>query len=68
MTETIKNRIEKIANGVVFTADEFEATAKSPTTVSRVLNDFVVQGYLRKLSKGRFYKPQISKKNIIQYE
>jgi hypothetical protein len=61
MINTIKNRIEKIEPGIVFTASEFEATAKSPTTVSKILNDFVAQGYLRKLSKGRFYKPQIGK-------
>ncbi|GHU80321.1 hypothetical protein FACS1894145_6520 [Bacteroidia bacterium] len=61
MTETIKNKIEKIEPGVVFTASDFDVTVKSPTTVSRILNDFVTQGYLRKLSKGRFYKPQISK-------
>jgi hypothetical protein len=61
MIDTIKNRLEKIGDGVVFTANEFEITVKSPTAVSRILNDFVVQGYLRKLSKGRFYKPQIGK-------
>jgi hypothetical protein len=61
MIDAIKNRIEKIEDGVVFTANEFEVTVKSPTTVSRILNDFVAQGYLCKLSKGRFYKPQTSK-------
>jgi hypothetical protein len=61
MTKSIKNTIEKIETGVIFTASEFEATVKSPTTVSRTLNDFVAQGCLRKLSKGRFYKPQMSK-------
>jgi hypothetical protein len=45
----------------VFTADEFEETAKSPTTVSRILNEFVAEGFLRKLSKGRFYKPKTGK-------
>jgi Fe2+ or Zn2+ uptake regulation protein len=61
MIDIIKNRLEKIEVGVVFTAAEFELTAKSPTTVSRTLNAFVEQGYLRKLSKGRFYKPKIGK-------
>lgn len=61
MTNAIKNIIEKLEAGYVFTADEFEETAKSPTTVSRILNEFVEEGVLRKLSKGRFYKPKIGK-------
>jgi DNA-binding transcriptional regulator YhcF (GntR family) len=58
MTDLLKNKIEKLEAGYVFTADEFEETAKSPTTVSKTLNEFVAEGFLRKLSKGRFYKPK----------
>jgi hypothetical protein len=61
MTDSIKNKIEKLEAGYIFTADEFEETAKSPTTVSKILNGFVGEGVLRKLSKGRFYKPKIGK-------
>jgi hypothetical protein len=61
MTDTIKNKIEKLDAGYVFTADEFEETLKSPTYVSSILNGFVEEGFLRKLSKGRFYKPKIGK-------
>jgi hypothetical protein len=41
MIDTIKNKIEKLELGVVFTADEFELTVKSPTSVSRTLNAFL---------------------------
>jgi hypothetical protein len=61
MTDSIKNKIEKLEAGYIFTADEFEETAKSPTNVSKILNGFVGEGVLRKLSKGRFYKPKIGK-------
>jgi hypothetical protein len=61
MTDTIKNTINKMSAGMVFTADDFPVTAENPKGVSKILNDFVAQGYLRKLSKGRFYKPQIGK-------
>ncbi|MDR3219578.1 MAG: DUF6088 family protein [Dysgonamonadaceae bacterium] len=61
MLDIIKNKIEKLAPGYVFTADEFDVTVKSPTNVSRILNGFVEEGILRKLSKGRFYKPVIGK-------
>jgi Fe2+ or Zn2+ uptake regulation protein len=61
MTDLLKNKIEKLEAGYVFTADEFEETVKSPTTVSKTLNEFVAEGFLRKLSKGRFYKPKTGK-------
>jgi hypothetical protein len=61
MMDTIKNKLEKFDVGYVFTADEFEETTKSPTNVSRILNGLVDKGALRKLSKGRFYKPKVGK-------
>ncbi|MDR2042639.1 MAG: hypothetical protein LBP98_10055 [Tannerella sp.] len=36
-------------------------TAENSKGVNKILNDFVAQGYLRKLSKGRFYKPETSR-------
>jgi hypothetical protein len=61
MYTTIKNRIDQLEAGYVFTADEFDATVKRPAYVSQTLNNFVEEGVLRKLSKGRFYKPVIGK-------
>ena len=60
MTDGIKNTIDRFDPGCVFTTDEFEATAKNPTAVSKILSKFVADGYLRKLSKGRFYKPKVT--------
>ncbi len=61
MTDIIKNIIDKFELGYVFTATDFNMTVENPKTVSKILNNFVAIGYLRKLSKGRFYKPQISR-------
>lgn len=61
MTNLLKNKIEQLPAGYVFSANEFEETAKQPTTVSKILNELVAESYLRKLSKGRFYKPKIGK-------
>ena len=61
MTDTIKNIIDKFELGYVFTVSDFPMTVENPKAVSKILNHFVATGYLRKLSKGRFYKPQISK-------
>jgi hypothetical protein len=61
MLDTIKNTIDKFPLGFVFTANSFEVTVDNPKGVSKALNDMVEAGVLRKLSKGRFYKPQIGK-------
>jgi len=61
MTDTIKNTIDKFELGYVFTVTDFPTAVENPKTVSKILNHFVATGYLRKLSKGRFYKPQISR-------
>ena len=61
MTDSIKNIIDKFELGYVFTVSDFPMTVENPKTVSKILNHFVTTGYLRKLSKGRFYKPQMSR-------
>ena len=61
MTDTIKNTIDKFEAGYVFTANDFSMTVSHPKNVSKTLNELVASGTLRKLSKGRFYKPKISK-------
>ena len=61
MTDIIKNTIDKFETGYIFTINDFPVSAENPKNVSKILNHFVATGYLRKLSKGKFYKPQVSK-------
>jgi hypothetical protein len=61
MIDILKDKINSFPLGFIFAADDFLVTVKNPTSVSRILNQFVAEGYLSRLSKGRFYKPQISK-------
>ena len=61
MIYIIKNTIDKFELGYIFTVSDFPMSVKNPKLVSKTLNHFVTTGYLRKLSKGRFYKPQMSK-------
>jgi hypothetical protein len=61
MTDTIKNTISKFADGFVFTAEDFPIPLDKQNTVTKVLNNMVTAGQIRRLCKGRFYKPQISK-------
>jgi hypothetical protein len=60
MNDIIKNTIDIFPLGVVFTTSDFPAAAENPKQVNKILNTLVVAGVLRKLSKGRFYKPQMS--------
>jgi hypothetical protein len=60
-TDTIKNKIDKFEEGYVFTTDDFNREIGCPIEVARTLNMLVKQGYLRKLSKGKFYKQKTSK-------
>ena len=61
MTDTIKNTISKFADGFVFTAEDFPIPPEKQNTVTKVLNNLVTTGQIRRLCKGRFYKPLMSK-------
>ncbi|MDR1116403.1 MAG: DUF6088 family protein [Tannerella sp.] len=61
MVDIIKNSIDKFETGYVFTVNDFNLAVESHRNVNKMLNAFVATGYLRKLAKGKFYKPQISK-------
>lgn len=61
MDDIIKNTIAKFPSGFIFTTSDFSVATENPKLVNKILNDFVEIGVLRKLSKGRFYKPQIGK-------
>ncbi|MDR3093183.1 MAG: DUF6088 family protein, partial [Bacteroidales bacterium] len=61
MTDIIRNIIDRFALGFVFTADNFPLPVEKQNSVTKVLNNMVAAGQIRRLSKGRFYKPQTSK-------
>jgi hypothetical protein len=61
MTDIIKNTISSFADGFVFTAEDFPIPPDKQNSVTKVLNNLVAAGQIRRLCKGRFYKPQMSK-------
>jgi hypothetical protein len=61
MIDTIIDIIDKFPLGYSFTTNDFSISVKNPKGVNKVLNDLVAEGYLAKLSKGRFYKPERGK-------
>lgn len=60
MTSTIKETINKFPFGFVFTPADFPIDPGKQASVNRILNNMVVSGEVRRLSKGRFYKPKIT--------
>jgi hypothetical protein len=61
MTDTIRNTISRFANGYVFTAEDFTVEVGKQNTVTKIMSNMVAAGQIRRLCKGRFYKPQMSK-------
>lgn len=61
MIDGVKNTIARFPAGYVFTTHDFSVSDEKPKAVNKVLNNLVKKGSLRRLSKGRFYKPQIGK-------
>ncbi len=60
MTYTVKNTINRFPFGFVFTSLDFPIEVGKQATVNKILNNMVVLGQIRRLAKGRFYKPMMS--------
>jgi hypothetical protein len=60
MTETIRNTIATFPFGFVFTPGDFPIDPRKQATVNRILNNMVAARQIRRLSKGRFYKPKMT--------
>jgi len=60
MTNTIRTSINRFPFGFVFTPSDFPIDINKQASVNRILNNMVVAGEIRRLSKGRFYKPKMT--------
>jgi len=60
MTDTIKNTIATFDSGFVFTPADFPIDTRKQATVNRILNNMVAAGQIRRIFKGRFYKPKMT--------
>lgn len=58
VTDYIQNKIDRLPMGYVFTYDEFIKEARQKEAAIKALNRMAEGGAIRKLSKGRFYKPE----------
>ena len=56
ITEIVKNKIENITYGYVFTAGDFPVDITKQKSVNKVLENLTKASKIRRLSKGRYYK------------
>ena len=56
ITEIVKEKIENIAYGYVFTASDFPIDVTKQKSVNKILENLTKAGKIRRLSKGRYYK------------
>jgi hypothetical protein len=59
-TEYILYKIDRLPRGYVFTYNNFCANVKKKEAIIKALNRMVASGKIAKLSKGKFYKQEIT--------
>ncbi len=59
-TEYIKNNINRLPKGYVFTYGDFAEKVKSKEALIKALNRLAASGKIVKLAKGKYYKPEQS--------
>jgi len=60
VSEYVLDRVNRFQVGYVFTYTDFDLPAKDADAVMKALNRMVKSGKIKKLSKGKFYKPKNS--------
>jgi len=58
--DQIESQINKIPQGQVFAYTDFDIEVERKDTIVKTLNNLVAKGKIAKLSKGKFFKPQIT--------
>lgn len=59
-TEYISYKIDRLPRGYIFTYDNFYGKVKKKEAIIKALNRMVASGKIVKLSRGRFYKQEIT--------
>lgn len=58
ITDYLVYSIDRLPRGYVFTYDDFIAEVKSKEAVIKALNRMALSGKIKKLSKGKYFKPE----------
>jgi len=60
VTDIVINRINRFKSGFVFTYDDFYLPVEKSEALKKALSRLVNSGKIIRLSKGQFYKPEIT--------
>ncbi len=60
ITDIVINKINRFKNGYVFTYSDFDIPVNIVDALKKTLSRLVASGKIVRLSKGQFYKPEIS--------
>ena len=60
ITDYIESKIGRLPNGYIFTYEDFIIAVNAKEAIIKALNRMVASGKIAKLSKGRYYKPEVS--------
>jgi hypothetical protein len=60
ITDYIVFKIDRLPNGFIFTYSDFTTEVNKKEAVIKALNRLVSSGRIAKLSKGKYYKPEIT--------
>ena len=60
-TEAIEKRINEIGTGIVFSYSDLQLPPETQRAAAMALSRMVAQNKIKKVSKGRFYRPAISR-------
>lgn len=66
VTEYIRNTINRLPKGYVFTYEDFDVDVKKKEAIIKALNRMVDSGKISKLAKGKYFKPEKTPFGILQ--
>ncbi len=66
IAQLIRKKIDRYPHGFVFTCNHFNVQVNNREAVIKALNRLVESGRIARLSKGRFYKPELSPFGALQ--
>lgn len=66
VTEYVRNTIDRLPKGYVFTYEHFGVDVENREAVIKALNRMVNSGKIEKLSKGKYFKPETTPFGTLQ--
>jgi hypothetical protein len=66
VSDIVINKINRFKAGYVFTYSDFEVPVNNLSALKMSLNRLVASGKIIRLSKGQFYKPEISEFGVLR--